>query len=121
MACIRGYYRDGILMGEGRVVLSGNKQIAKCTDPKNHEESSSSPLIPYPYTYFKGPITLEGIFNDCYLEGPVRGTDEKGQLVFVGMYSKGLPTGCCWQAKEGRSQSVLIQAIFKEVDCSYLS
>ena len=101
VACIGGYYRDGVLMGEGRTLLAGNKPLVNRTDTKDDEDESPQ-FIPYPYTYFKGQVALEGIFNDGYLEGPVRGTDEKGQLVFVGMYHKGLPTGCCWQAREGQ-------------------
>ena len=86
VACVRGHYRDGILVGEGRAILS---------------EKSDSP-IPKQYPYARGQITLEGIFNDGYLEGPVRGLDERGRLVFIGMYSKGLPIGHCWQVREGQ-------------------
>ena len=87
-------------MGEGRAFLSGGKPLVSTTECK---QDRNSPLfIPYAYPYFKGQIALEGIFNDGYLEGPVRGTDERGQLVFIGMYSKGLPIGCCWQAMEGQ-------------------
>ena len=101
VSSIRGYYRDGVLMGEGRVVLSGGKPLFDRTGSQE-ETLCNPPYLPYPYPYFKGNVSLEGIFNDGYLEGPVRGTDEKGQLVFVGMYSKGLPIGYCWQAMEGQ-------------------
>ena len=103
---IRGYYKDGILMGEGRAVLSGGMPLfpshSSPIDSRENKIITTTPFLPYPYPHFKGQISLEGIFNDGYLEGPVRGTDEKGQLVFVGMYYKGLPIGNCWQAMEGQ-------------------
>ena len=103
LSSIRGYYRDGILMGEGRAILSGGKPMVADRIGSTVDLSvNSPPSLPYPYPYFKGQIALEGIFNDGYLEGPVRGTDERGQLVFIGMYSKGLPIGYCWQAMEGQ-------------------
>ena len=103
VTCIRGYYRDGVLMGEGRAILSDGKPLVVDRVGSTEDVPESPPSnIPYPYPYFKGQIALEGIFNDGYLEGPVRGTDEKGQLVFIGMYSKGLPIGNCWQAMEGQ-------------------
>ena len=37
----------------------------------------------------RGSVTLEGIFNRGFLEGPVRGIDEKGNLLFIGLYYKG--------------------------------
>ena len=102
VASIRGYYKDGVLMGDGRAILSGSKPLITSSDSTANKLINTVPFLPYPYPYFKGQIALEGIFNDGYLEGPVRGTDEKGQLVFVGMYSKGLPIGNCWQAMEGQ-------------------
>ena len=86
ISCINGSYKDGILVGEGRVQLAENE----------------SGCIPTQYPHAQGQITLEGSFTNGYLEGPVRGVDEKGLLVFVGMYFKGLPTGHCWQAREGQ-------------------
>ena len=76
---LRGFYRDSILIGEGRAVLPPNS------------------LWSLPHS-----MNLEGIFNDGYLEGPVRGVDEKGCLVFAGSFSRGLPVGACWLAKEGQ-------------------
>lgn len=54
------------------------------------------------FTHINCQIIVEGIFNDGYLEGPVRGLDPYGNLVFVGFYRKGLPFGECWLAKEGQ-------------------
>jgi len=79
LCCVRGSYKNGVLNGEGRAVLA------------------PSGLHPH-----RGEVTLEGIFNDGFLEGPVRGLDEKGQTVFIGMYEKGLPAGPCWLAREGQ-------------------
>ena len=76
---IRGFYKDSVLMGLGRAILA----------------EGSMWELPH-------RINLEGVFNDGYLEGPVRGMDERGNLMFVGEYSKGLPTGYCWLAKEGQ-------------------
>ena len=45
---------------------------------------------------------LEGVFNDGYLEGPVRGLSPGGGLVFVGQYRRGLPVGPCWLSREGQ-------------------
>ena len=44
----------------------------------------------------------EGVFNDGYLEGPVRGLSPGGGLVFVGQYRRGLPVGPCWLSREGQ-------------------
>ena len=77
--CVRGSYKDGVLSGEGRAILC----------PSNIHPN-------------RGQVTLEGIFNDGYLEGPVRGLDEKGNVVFIGLYRKGLPFGPCWLAREGQ-------------------
>jgi hypothetical protein len=77
---VKGFHRDGILQGQGRAVLV----------PKGMWENINCEVI------------LEGVFNDGYLEGPVRGSDCYGNLVFVGAYRKGLPHGVCWLAKEGQ-------------------
>merc|ERR1719300_2285606 len=98
---VYGNFRKGVR--QGRAILSGGKPlVADKIGSTDDIAANASPTLPYPYPYFKGQIALEGIFNDGYLEGPVRGTDEKGQLVFIGMYSKGLPIGNCWQAMGGQ-------------------
>ena len=67
LTCVRGSYRDGVLMGEGRAILSPSKVFG----------------------LNRGPVTLEGIFNGGFLEGPVRGLDEKGNVLFIGLYFRG--------------------------------
>ena len=47
-------------------------------------------------------VQLEGVFNDGYLEGPVRGLGPSGGLVFVGQYRRGVPVGACWLSREGQ-------------------
>ena len=76
----RGFHKKGILHGKGRAVIA--------------------PFVAF--THINCQIIVEGIFNDGYLEGPVRGLDPYGNLVFVGFYRKGLPFGECWLAKEGQ-------------------
>ena len=78
--CYRGFHKNGILHGKGRAVIA--------------------PFVAF--THINCQIIVEGIFNDGYLEGPVRGLDPYGNLVFVGFYRKGLPFGDCWLAKEGQ-------------------
>lgn len=80
LVCVRGHYIDGLLMGQGRAVL---------------KEGAMWPQI-------KARVSLEGVFNEGYLEGPVRGLDDHGNLIFVGRYAKGLPVGPCWLSKEGQ-------------------
>lgn len=80
LICVKGMYKDGVLMGLGKAMLV---------------QSSL-------WNGVKSRVTLEGVFNDGYLEGPVRGLDDRGNLIFVGEYSKGLPKGNCWLAKEGQ-------------------
>ncbi len=100
---VKGFHIDGVLHGEGRAVILPGKL----------------------WSHIKCEVHLEGIFNDgkrtpiiCeivnflidryifvfpgYLEGPVRGLDGLGNLVFVGAYKRGLPFGPCWLAKEGQ-------------------
>ncbi len=77
---VKGYYRDSVLMGLGMAILAPGKM----------------------WETHAGRIHLEGVFNDGYLEGPVRGMDETGGLVFVGQYRRGVPSGHCWLAKEGQ-------------------
>ncbi len=36
------------------------------------------------------------------MEGPVRGVDNIGNLIFVGAFERGVPKGPCWVAKEGQ-------------------
>ena len=79
LICVQGSYKDGILMGFGRAILAEGSMWSQ-----------------------NKKIKLEGVFNDGYLEGPVRGVDMEDNLVFVGEYSKGLPVGACWLAKEGQ-------------------
>jgi len=80
LVCVRGSYRDGVLVGEGRAILAPSETFG----------------------LNRGQVTLEGIFNGGFLEGPVRGLDEKGNVLFIGLYSKGLPHGPCWIAREGQ-------------------
>ncbi len=80
LICVRGSYRDGVLLGPGSAVLAEGGM----------------------WGAVEGRITLEGVFNDGYLEGPVKGTDDSGALVFAGQYRKGLPVETCWLAKEGQ-------------------
>ena len=47
-------------------------------------------------------VQLEGVFNDGYLEGPVRGLGPSGGLVFVGQFRRGVPVGACWLSREGQ-------------------
>ena len=77
---ISGIYKDSLLTGRGRAIISARSQWPMITSR----------------------MTFEGIFNEGYLEGPVRGLDDKGKLTFVGEFRKGLPFGCCWLAKEGQ-------------------
>ena len=60
---IRGFYRDSVLVGRGVAILAPGAMWDCC-----HAET----------------IQLEGVFNDGYLEGPVRGLSTSGVLVFVG-------------------------------------
>ena len=75
---LRGYYKDGILTGEGRAILA-----------------------PGAWTGI-GRLTLEGVFSNGYLEGPVRGIDDRGNLVFIGSFYEGIAIGPCWLAREGQ-------------------
>ena len=69
---VRGFYRDSVLVGRGVAVLAPGSMW------DSHEET----------------VQLEGVFNDGYLEGPVRGLNPSGGLVFVGQYRKAwLPDG----------------------------
>lgn len=77
---VRGFHKNGVLHGQGRAVIAPHAI----------------------WSHIKCDIILEGIFNDGYLEGPVRGVDHEGNLIFVGFYKKGLPTGYCYVAKEGQ-------------------
>ncbi len=79
LVCVRGAYRDGVLVGPGTAILAEGSMWGSV-----------------------GRVTLEGVFNDGYLEGPVRGVDDSGVLVFVGQYQHGLPVGTCWLAREGQ-------------------
>jgi len=88
LSSIRGFHKSGILHGQGRAVIAPNAL----------------------WSHIKCEVILEGIFNDGYLEGPVRGLDTFGNLIFVGFYDKGLPRGSCWVAKEGQGW------IYGEVD-----
>ncbi len=56
---LRGYYKDGILTGEGRAILAPGAWARV------------------------GRLTLEGVFSNGYLEGPVRGIDDRGNLVSI--------------------------------------
>lgn len=47
-------------------------------------------------------VILEGFFVNGYMEGPVRGLDEKGNVVFIGAFEEGIPKGPCWLSKEGQ-------------------
>jgi len=47
-------------------------------------------------------VTLEGFFSNGYMEGPVRGLDEKGNVVFIGAFEEGIPKGPCWLSIEGQ-------------------
>ena len=76
---VKGFYKDSVLLGEGRAILA-----------------------PGSIWGYKEKIVLEGVFNEGYLEGPVRGMGENGNVVFIGEFSKGLPTGPCWLAVEGQ-------------------
>ncbi len=80
LVCVRGNYDQGVLTGLGSAVIA---------------EGSMWHLV-------NQRIHLKGVFNDGYLEGPVRGVDELGGLVFVGQYHRGLPIGPCWLAREGQ-------------------
>ena len=77
---VRGFYCQGLLHGPGKAVLVP-KALWSTVDI---------------------PLTLEGVFNESYLTGPVRGLDEKGNLIFMGAFEKGLPVGHCWLAQEGQ-------------------
>ena len=77
---VRGFYCQGLLHGPGKAVLVP-KALWSTVDI---------------------PLTLEGVFNESYLSGPVRGLDEKGNLIFMGAFEKGLPVGHCWLAQEGQ-------------------
>ena len=77
LSSIRGFHKSGILHGQGRAVIAPNAL----------------------WSHIKCEIILEGIFNNGYLEGPVRGLDTFGNLIFVGFYDKGLPRGSCWVCK----------------------
>ena len=77
LSSIRGFHKSGILHGQGRAVIAPNAL----------------------WSHIKCEVILEGIFNDGYLEGPVRGLDTFGNLIFVGFYDKGLPRGSCWVCK----------------------
>jgi hypothetical protein len=75
---LRGFYKDGVLTGEGRAIL-----------------------VPGAWSGVTR-LTLEGVFCNGYLEGPVRGIDDRGNLVFIGSYKDGIPSGPCWLATEGQ-------------------
>ena len=75
---LRGFYKDGVLTGEGRAILAPGAWSGVTR------------------------LTLEGVFSNGYLEGPVRGIDDRGNLVFIGSYKDGIPNGPCWLAKEGQ-------------------
>ncbi|TRY63349.1 hypothetical protein TCAL_10816 [Tigriopus californicus] len=77
---LRGSYKDSVLMGAGVAVL----------------EEHTLGNLPY-------RLTLEGNFNDGYLEGPVFGRRPDQNLVFVGQFLKGLPYGVCWLGQDGES------------------
>lgn len=47
-------------------------------------------------------LTLEGVFSNGYLEGPVRGIDDRGNLCFIGAFKEGIANGHCWLAREGQ-------------------
>ena len=79
--CIRGFYKDSVLTGEGRANVDGGGM----------------------WPSVKQRLLFEGVFNDGYLEGPVRAIDESdGNLVFAGRYERGLPSGPCWLRREGQ-------------------
>ena len=56
LVSISGFHRDGVLHGQGKALL-GARSLWPSIDRQ---------------------VTLEGIFNDSYLEGPVRGAYSKG-------------------------------------------
>ena len=78
---VRGFHCQGLLHGPGGKAVLGPQAL---------------------WSTAKMPVTLEGIFNESYMEGPVRGVDEQGNLIFVGAFEKGLPVGHCWLAQEGQ-------------------
>jgi histone-lysine N-methyltransferase SETD7 len=77
---VKGFYKDSVLSGRGKAILAAGSM----------------------WDTYSENIHLEGVFNDGYLEGPVRGVGELGDLVFVGQYSRGVPFGPCWVSKEGQ-------------------
>lgn len=80
LICLKGTYKESVLMGPGQAIL---------------EEHTLGDL--------PCRITLEGNFNDGYLEGPVIGRDPDQNLAFVGRFVKGLPFGVCWLGQDGGS------------------
>ena len=78
LVALKGFYTDSVLTGRGIAILA-------------------------PGGMCDVTVQLEGVFNDGYLEGPVRGVDARtGALVFAGRYARGLPVGPCWLAREGQ-------------------
>jgi hypothetical protein len=75
---LRGFYKDGVLTGEGRAILVTGAWVGV------------------------NRLTLEGVFSNGYLEGPVRGIDDKGNLMFIGSFKEGIASGPCWLAREGQ-------------------
>jgi len=79
LVCLRGHCDsvDGSLKGPGQAVLAAGSFWQR-----------SPP----------GRITLHGSFEGGFMEGAVRGLDERGGLAFAGAFARGLPTGFCWLA-----------------------
>ena len=80
LVTVRGFYQDSVLVGRGIAILAPGGMW------DSHAET----------------VRLEGVFNDGYLEGPVRGLGPGGGLVFVGQYRRGIPEGACWLSREGQ-------------------